>query len=211
MKIPTSQEEKEEDHLQGMNDSLEVGIDEVGRGCIFGPVFSSVVVLTLENNHLLKKLGVNDSKKLSAKKRKSLFPKILELSKDWSIGQSSVREIDTYGIRYATELSMIRALYKLQLTPSKIYIDGNLPLNLWQGNQENIIKGDSKLTSIAAASIVAKVKRDLLMIRLEKKYKGYIIQKNKGYGTSDHFLSINHLGITNMHRKSFIKKLDLLN
>ena len=194
-----------------MNDSLEVGIDEVGRGCIFGPVFSSVVVLTLENNHLLKELGVNDSKKLSSKKRNALLPKILELTQDWGVGQSSVREIDKYGIRHATELSMIRAIYKLKLTPSKIYIDGNLPLRLWQGKQENIIKGDSILTSIAAASILAKVKRDLLMIRLEEKYKGYLIQKNKGYGTSDHFLSIKHLGITNMHRKTFIKKLDLIN
>jgi len=194
-----------------MNDSLEVGIDEVGRGCIFGPVFSSVVVLTLENNHLLKKLGVNDSKKLSSKKRNSLLPKILELSEDWGIGQSSVREIDKYGIRHAIELSMIRAIYKLKLTPSKIYIDGSLPLRLWLGKQENLIKGDSKLTSIAAASILAKVKRDSLMIRLEEKYRGYLIQKNKGYGTSNHFSSIHHLGITNMHRKSFIKKLDLFN
>ena len=193
-----------------MNDSIEVGIDEVGKGCIFGPVFSSVVVLTLENNHILKKLGVNDSKKLSAKKRNLLLPKILDLSQDWGIGQSSVSEIDKYGIRYATELSMIRAIYKLKLTPSKILIDGTLPLSLWKGKQENIIKGDSKLISISAASILAKVKRDSLMIRLEEKYKGYIIQKNKGYGTSDHFLSINHLGITNMHRKSFIKKLDLI-
>jgi len=188
-----------------MNDSMEVGIDEVGKGCIFGPVFSSVVVLTLENIHLLKNLGVDDSKKLSAKKRKSLLPKILELSKDWGIGQSSVREIDKYGIRHATELSMIRSIYKLKQIPPKIYIDGCLPLRLWQGKQENIIKGDSRLTSIAAASILAKVKRDSLMIRLEEKYKGYLIYKNKGYGTSYHFSSINHLGITNMHRKSFIK------
>ena len=193
-----------------MNDLIEVGIDEVGRGCIFGPVFSSVVVLTLENNYLLKKLGVNDSKKLTPKKRNLLLPKILQLSKDWGLGQSSVREIDKYGIKHATELSMIRAIYKLKSTPSKIYIDGSFPLSLWQGKQENIIKGDSKLTSIAAASILAKVKRDSLMVRLEEKYKGYIIYKNKGYGTSDHFLSIKHLGITNMHRKSFLKKLDLI-
>jgi len=193
-----------------MNDSIEVGIDEVGKGCIFGPVFSSVVILTLKNSQLLKKLGVNDSKKLSAQKRNSLLPKILELSKDWGIGQSSVNEIDKYGIRHATELSMIRAIYKLKLTPSKIYIDGSLPLSLWRGNQENIIRGDSKLTSIAAASILAKVTRDSLMIRLEERYKGYIIHKNKGYGTSDHFLSLKQLGITNMHRKSFIKKLDLI-
>ncbi len=193
-----------------MNDSIEVGIDEVGKGCIFGPVFSSVVVLTLENNNLLKKLGVKDSKKLSPQKRDSLIPKILEHSKDWGIGQSSVREIDKYGIRYATELSMLRAIHKLKLIPTKIYIDGNLPLSLWNGKQENIIKGDSKLTSIAAASILAKVKRDSLMIRLEAKYEGYSIFKNKGYGTTDHFLAINNLGITNMHRKTFLKKLDLI-
>ena len=193
-----------------MIDSIEVGIDEVGRGCIFGPVFASIVVISAENNHLLKKIGVDDSKKLSEKKRNSLLPKILKLSKDWGIGQSSVREIDRYGIRHATELSMVRAIYKLKLTPSKIYIDGNLPLTLWQGEQEIIIKGDSKLTSISAASILAKVKRDALMIRLEEKYKGYVLYKNKGYGTSDHFLSIKQFGITNMHRKSFLKKLDLI-
>ena len=193
-----------------MIDSIEVGIDEVGRGCIFGPVFASIVVISAENNHLLKKIGVDDSKKLSEKKRNSLLPKILKLSKDWGIGQSSVREIDRYGIRHATELSMVRAIYKLKLTPSKIYIDGNLPLTLWQGEQEIIIKGDSKLTSISAASILAKVKRDALMIRLEEKYKGYLLFKNKGYGTSDHFLSIKQFGITDMHRKSFLKKLDLI-
>ena len=193
-----------------MIDSIEVGIDEVGRGCIFGPVFASIVVISAENNHLLKKIGVDDSKKLSEKKRNSLLPKILKLSKDWGIGQSSVREIDRYGIRHATELSMVRAINKLKLTPSKIYIDGNLPLSLWHGEQEMIIKGDSKLTSISAASILAKVKRDALMIRLEEKYKGYLLYKNKGYGTSDHFLSIKQFGITNMHRKSFLKKLDLI-
>jgi len=193
-----------------MIDSIEVGIDEVGRGCIFGPVFASIVVISAENNHLLKKIGVDDSKKLSEKKRNSLLPKILNLSKDWGIGQSSVREIDRYGIRHATELSMVRAINKLKLTPSKIYIDGNLPLSLWHGEQEMIIKGDSKLTSISAASILAKVKRDALMIRLEEKYKGYVLYKNKGYGTSDHFLSIKQFGITNMHRKSFLKKLDLI-
>ena len=193
-----------------MIDSIEVGIDEVGRGCIFGPVFASIVVISAENNHLLKKIGVDDSKKLSEKKRNSLMPKILELSNDWGIGQSSVREIDRYGIRYATELSMIRAIYKLKFKPLKIYIDGILPLSLWKGNQENIIKGDSKLTSIAAASILAKVKRDSLMNRLEEKYKGYIICKNKGYGTNNHFLSLKQLGITSMHRKSFLKKLYLI-
>ena len=189
-----------------MNQLIEVGIDEVGRGCIFGPVFASVIVLSEENNKLLKNLGIDDSKKLSEKKRNSLIPKIFELSTDWGIGQSTVREIDKYGIRHATELSMMRAIDKLKLKPLKIYIDGGLPLRLWHGMQDNIIKGDSKLTSIAAASILAKVERDSLMIRLEEKYKGYKIFKNKGYGTKEHFFSIKKFGITELHRKSFMKK-----
>ncbi len=205
MKTLIYQEEKEEDHLQVMNKTIEVGVDEVGRGCIFGPVFSAAIVITKKKIDTLKSLGVDDSKKLSEKKRESLLLPILNFSKDWSIGQSSVREIDRYGIRYATELSMIRALNKLKLQPSKIYIDGSLPLTLWNGQQESIIKGDSKLTSIAAASIVAKVYRDLLMKRIEDKYKGYFIYKNKGYGTKDHYLSLKVHGVTDMHRKSFLK------
>ena len=210
MKISIYLEEKGEDHLQEMNRAFETGIDEVGRGSIFGPVFSATIKISNKNIYLLKDLGVNDSKKLSKKKRESLIKHILELSYDWGIGQSSVREIDRFGIRYATELSMMRAIYKLKIKPSIIYIDGSLPLRLWKGKQKNIIKGDSKLISIAAASILAKCTRDSLMNRLDKKYKGYLIYRNKGYGTSDHFLSINKLGITNMHRKSFLKKLNFV-
>ena len=129
-------------------------------------------------------MGVKDSKKLTPKKRKFLLPKIIELSSDYSLGQSSVREIDQLGIRYATELSMIRAIKKLKDDPSELIIDGPLSLRLWKGRQRNIISGDSKFTSIAAASILAKVKRDFLMERLEDKYSGYFIFKNKGYGLS---------------------------
>ncbi len=204
------QEEKEEDHLPKMNKSIEIGIDEVGRGCIFGPVFSAAIVISKNNSIILKNLGIDDSKKLSIKRRELLVPKILEIAQDWGIGQSSVREIDKYGIRFATELSMIRAIYKLKFKPYEIFIDGSLPLRIWEGKQKNIIKGDSKLTSIAAASIVAKVKRDSLMKRFEKKYKGYSIYKNKGYGTREHFLSIKKIGITNMHRKSFLKNLNII-
>ena len=104
------QEKQEEDPQPVLTRVLEVGLDEVGRGAVFGPVFSAVVVLTKKNIGVLKKIGVMDSKKLTLKKRKLLFPKILLLSSDYGIGQSSVREIDTFGIRIATELSMIRAL-----------------------------------------------------------------------------------------------------
>ena len=193
-----------------MNNVIEVGIDEVGKGAIFGPVFSAVVVLAEKNKFFLKQLGVIDSKKLTPKKRELLLPKILLLSSDYGIGQSSVREIDKLGIRVATELSMIRALKKLKEKPSEILIDGPLLLRPWKGIQKNIVSGDSKFTSIAAASIVAKVSRDHLMERLGKNYLEYLIFKNKGYGTREHFSKMKANGITILHRKSFLKRSNLI-
>ena len=204
------QEKKEGDLQQSLNKVSEVGIDEVGRGAIFGPVFSAVVVLTEKNKLILKKSGVTDSKKLIPKKRKLLLPKILLLSSDYGIGQSSAREIDKFGIRVATELSMIRALKKLKEKPSEIIIDGSLILRPWNGIQKNIVSGDSKFISIASASIVAKVSRDNLMERLEKKYSGYLIFRNKGYGTREHLSLIKKNGINELHRKSFLKKSNLI-
>ncbi len=199
------QEKKEEDLQQVLNKNYEVGIDEVGKGAVFGPVFSAVVVLTEKNKFTLKNFGVMDSKKLTAKKRKILLPKILSLSSDYGIGQSSAREIDKLGIRVATELSMIRALNKLKERPSELIIDGPLLLRPWKGIQKNIVSGDSKFISISSASILAKVYRDNLMERLEKKYPGYLIFKNKGYGTREHLCIIKENGITNLHRKNFLK------
>ena len=204
------QEKKEEDLQQISNKVSEVGLDEVGRGAVFGPVFSAVVVLNEKNNSILRQLGVNDSKKLTPKKRNSLLPNILFLSSDYGVGQASAKEIDKIGIRAATELSMIRALKKLKHQPSELIIDGPLLLRPWKGIQKNIISGDSKSTSIASASIVAKVFRDNLMERLEKKYPGYLIFKNKGYGTKEHLSIIKEKGITNLHRKSFLKKSNLI-
>ena len=193
-----------------MNKVSELGIDEVGRGSIFGPVFSAAVVLNEKNKLTLNQLGVKDSKKLTHKKRKLLFPLIIALSSDYSFGQCSVREIDQLGIRYATELSMIRAIKKLKNNPSEVLIDGPLSLRLWEGNQRNIISGDSKFTSIAAASIIAKVTRDLLMERLEKKFSGYLLYKNKGYGTKEHLSILKMNGMTYLHRKSFLTKLNFI-
>ena len=193
-----------------MNKISEIGVDEVGRGAIFGPVFSAVVVLTKKNALTLKKLGVKDSKKLTPKKRKILLPQIFALASDYAIGQSSVREIDTFGIRHATELSMIRSIKKLQSVPNEILIDGALSLRIWEGSQRNIIRGDSQFISIAAASIVAKVTRDNLIERLEKKYSGYFLFNNKGYGTQKHFLSLKKNGLSDLHRKSFLSRLNLV-
>ena len=203
------QGKKEEDLQRILNKLSEIGIDEVGKGAVFGPVFSAAVVLTEKNKNTLKQSGVTDSKKLTSKKRKLLFPKILSLSSDYGIGQSSVREIDELGIRVATELSMIRAIKKLKEKPSELLIDGPLLLRPWSGIQKNIVSGDSKFTSIASASIIAKVSRDNLMERLEKNYSKYLISKNKGYGTREHLSIIKKNGITNLHRKSFLKKSNL--
>ena len=204
------QEKKEEDLQQALNKVSEVGIDEVGRGAIFGPVFSAVVVLTEKNKFILKSFGVMDSKKLTPKKRKLLMPKILLLSSDYGIGQSSAREIDKLGIRVATELSMMRALKKLKEKPSELIIDGPLLLRPWQGIQKNIVSGDSKFTAIASASIIAKVTRDNLMERLQKKYSKYLISKNKGYGTKEHLSIIKEKGVTELHRRSFLRKSNLI-
>ena len=204
------QEKKGEDLQQVLNKVIEVGIDEVGKGAIFGPVFSAVVVLSSSNRLVLKQFGVKDSKKITPQKRKLLLPKILLLSSDYGIGQSSAREIDKLGIRVATELSMMRALKKLKKPPSEIIIDGPLLLRPWKGIQKNIVSGDSKFTAISAASILAKVSRDNLMERLEKKYSGYFIFKNKGYGTKEHLSIIQENGISKLHRKSFLKKLNFI-
>jgi len=204
------QEKKDEDLQQELSKEFEVGIDEVGRGAIFGPVFSAVIVLSNKNKQTLRQLGVKDSKKLTPNKRKLLFPKIIFLSSDYGVGQSSAREIDKLGIRVATELSMIRALNKLKQKPSRLIIDGPLLLRPWNGSQKNIVSGDSKFISIASASIIAKVSRDNLMERLGKKYSGYLIFKNKGYGTREHMSIIKDRGITSLHRKSFLKKSNLI-
>ena len=204
------QEEREGDRQLVLNKILESGIDEVGKGAVFGPVFSAVVVLTKKESLTLKKMGVKDSKKLTPKKRLFLSQKIFSLCSDYGIGQSSVREIDHFGIRFATELSMIRAINKLKYTPSKLIVDGPLVLRPWKGIQKNIISGDSKFISIAAASIIAKVNRDYLMQRLEEKYSGYYIYRNKGYGTKEHFSSLKEKGLTKLHRKSFLTKLNLI-
>ena len=203
-------EEKEEDPLRRMTKSFEIGIDEVGRGCIFGPVFSAAIVLSKKNGDILRNLGLDDSKKLSPNKRSILIPYIFAFSEDWGIGQSSANEIDKFGIRYATELSMIRAIDKLKYNPIKIIVDGPLSLRPWQGIQKNIVKGEAKFTSIAAASVLAKVKRDALMNRFDIKYKGYFLSKNKGYGTKEHSSKIKKLGISKLHRKSFLTKLNLI-
>ena len=185
------------------------GIDEVGKGCLFGPVFAGAVILSKTNESKLLSKGLKDSKKLSPKQRHNLVPLIKGNSIAWSIGQASAREIDSIGIREATEKAMLRALEKFSSPPDLILVDGILPLRLWPGKQRTQIRGESHFPSIAAASVLAKEARDELINRLASKYSLYGLEKNKGYGTELHRKNLIAAGATRLHRKSFLSRLEL--
>ena len=174
------------------------GVDEVGRGCLAGPVFSAAVIL----NEKINKKDIKDSKKISFKKR-ILLSKYIKKNSIYAIGSASVDEINKINILNASLLSMQRALNKLKHKPSIAYIDGPfIPKNV-SIKCKAFIKGDEKVICISAASIIAKVSRDLFMIKLSKKYPKYNWHKNFGYGTSDHLLGLKNYGITKYHRKKF--------
>ena len=174
------------------------GVDEVGRGCLAGPVFAAAVVLNKDINTKL----IKDSKKIPFDKR-ILISEYIKKNSIYALGSASVEEIEKINILNASLLSMKRALNKLKYKPSIAYIDGLfIPKNL-KIKCKTFIKGDEKITSIAAASIVAKVSRDLFMIKLSKKYPKYCWHKNFGYGTRDHLIGLKKYGITKHHRKTF--------
>ena len=174
------------------------GVDEVGRGCLAGPVFAAAVIL---NNNINTK-GIEDSKKISFKNR-MLLSKYIKKNSTFAIAFASVEEIYKLNILNASLLSMKRALNKLRLKPSMIYIDGIFaPKNL-KTKYKTFIKGDEKIISIAAASIVAKATRDQFMIKLGKNFPEYKWNKNFGYGTDEHLKSLKKYGITKHHRKKF--------
>ncbi len=183
------------------------GIDEVGKGSLFGPVFAAAVILNKQAELKLINAGLKDSKKLSPKKRTSMVPLIKTLATNWGIGQASAREIDFLGIRLATEKAMIRAIHRLNPQPEILLIDGNLPLRLWKGEQQTLIKGEDKSAAIAAASVIAKVARDSLIQRLAIKFPNYGLEKNAGYGTYFHRMKLIQSGETPLHRKTFISKI----
>ena len=185
------------------------GIDEVGKGCLFGPVFAGAVILSKTNESKLLSKGLKDSKKLSPRQRHNLVPLIKGNSIAWSIGQASAREIDSIGIREATEKAMLRALEKFSSPPDLILVDGILPLRLWPGKQRTQIRGESHFPSIAAASVLAKEARDELIKRLAQICSFYGLEKNKGYGTELHRKNLIAAGATRLHRKSFLSRLEL--
>ena len=177
---------------------LIAGVDEVGRGCLAGPVFSAAVILN--DNIVLDE--IKDSKKISFKKR-FLMSKYIKKNSIYAIGYATVSEISKINILNASLLSMKRALDKLKIKPSIAYIDGIfIPKNITI-ECKSFIKGDENISCISAASIIAKVSRDLFMIRLAKKYPGYSWHKNFGYGTRDHLQGLKRYGVTKHHRKKF--------
>jgi ribonuclease HII len=174
------------------------GVDEVGRGCLAGPVFAAAVIL----NKNINTKDIKDSKKIAFKKRVQLS-RYIKKNSIFAIGSASVKEIDKINILNASLLSMRRALNKLKDKPSLVCIDGPFaPKNL-KMNYKTVIKGDEKIICISAASIVAKAARDLFMIKLSKKYPRYNWNKNFGYGTKDHLLGLKKYGITKHHRRKF--------
>lgn len=178
------------------------GVDEAGRGPLAGPVYAAAVIL--EKGQTIE--GVNDSKKLSEKKRELLFDKIINECKDYSIGTASEKEIDELNILQATFLAMKRAVDGLSVKPDCALVDGNQIPNL-DCDVTTVVKGDAKSASIAAASILAKVSRDRYMLEMAEKYPQYGFEKHKGYGTKLHYEMIEKYGICDIHRKSFLKKV----
>ncbi len=187
-----------------LNSGFEVvcGIDEAGRGPLAGPVYAAAVILP--KGHIVE--GVNDSKKISEKKRDLLFDKIMDECVCYSIGIASEQEIDEINILQATFLAMRRAVAGLEIKPDIALIDGNKKPGLDIAEQ-TIVKGDSKSANIAAASIIAKVSRDRYMLEMAEKYPEYQFEKHKGYGTKLHYEMLEKYGISPIHRKTFLKKL----
>ncbi len=184
--------------------SVICGVDEAGRGPLAGDVYAGAVILP--NNFRVE--GINDSKKLSEKKRESLFELITNNALDYAIGIATVAEIDEINILNAAMLAMERAVSQLKITPDIILIDGNkVPENL-RIPAQSVIKGDAISQSIAAGSILAKVARDRYMMQKAIEFPEYFFEKHKGYGTKLHYEMIKKNGIIdNFHRKTFLKKI----
>lgn len=193
--------------IENSLNKIVAGIDEAGRGPWAGPVVAGAVVVLDKNlqEELLK--GLDDSKKLSAKKREALYAKLWEEEKNGKvaigIGQASCQEIDELNILQATFLAMKRATAALKVKPEVAIIDGNQNPKNFPCPSKTVIKGDAKSMSISAASIVAKVYRDRLMADLAQKYPFYAFEKNAGYGTAAHIAGLKAYGITPEHRKSY--------
>ncbi|OPX42495.1 ribonuclease HII [Ruminiclostridium hungatei] len=183
---------------------LECGVDEVGRGSCISGVWVAACILDPERPIE----GLKDSKKLSPRKREELAEKIKEKALCWSIGKTSLEEVEELNVHFATLLAMKRAVEGLHIRPDKVFVDGihapdiNIPV-------ETVVKGDDLIPSISAASILAKVERDSVMLQYHDRYPQYNFQKNKGYLTKEHMLALSEYGPCPAHRKTYepIRKL----
>ena len=184
-------------HTQGVG--LICGVDEAGRGPLAGPVCAAAVILPAE----AELPGLNDSKKLSEKKREQLFPEIQRIALAWSVAFATVEEIEERNILGATMLSMNRAIEGLSLRPELALIDGNRNKEIEMPSR-CVVHGDARCASIAAASILAKVSRDRLMVELSREYPQYGFDKHKGYGTRAHYEALREYGPCPAHRPSFL-------
>ncbi len=178
------------------------GVDEAGRGPLCGPVCAAAVILP-ENCEIE---GINDSKKLSEKKREQLFEIIKEKAVCYGIAFASPAEIDEINILNASMLAMNRAVEQMNIVPDMLLIDGNCKKGI-KYPCETVVKGDAKSISIAAASILAKVTRDRLLLELDEKYPQYGLKQHKGYPTAAHIAAVKEYGINEIYRKSFLKKI----
>ncbi len=177
------------------------GVDEAGRGPLAGPVCAAAVILPPH----LEIPGLTDSKKLTDKKRRELFPIIQEQAIAWGIGWASEREIDEINILQATFLAMQRAMDQLSVKPDLALIDGNRERDFGV-SAKTVVKGDSLSMNIAAASVLAKVSRDDVMVKLAESYPQYQFEVHKGYGTKAHYAALTEHGASPVHRMSFLKK-----
>lgn len=178
------------------------GIDEAGRGPLAGPVYAAAVILPVN----IEIPGLDDSKKLTEKKREALFEVIKEKAIAYCISYSNEKEVDDINILNATFLAMKRAVNGLKIKPDLALVDGNRMPNTGV-NEVTVVKGDAKSMSIAAASVLAKVSRDRFMLEMDEKYPQYEFKKHKGYGTKLHYEKIQQHGICDIHRKTFLKKI----
>lgn len=189
------------DYEKKFQNLVIAGIDEAGRGPLAGPVVCACVVMPFEKEKMIEQ--VNDSKQLSSKKREKLYDEIVKVALDYAIIEIDEKTIDEINILNATKLGMKRALESLKIKPDIVLIDAvKIDSDI---RQENIIKGDTLSYNIAAASILAKVHRDRLMIKLSEKYPQYNFAKHKGYGTREHINALKIYGKCPIHRESFIK------
>ena len=184
----------------------QAGVDEAGRGSLVGSVFAAAVVLPEEYDLP----GLTDSKKLSERRRDELAVLIKQQALAWCVAAASVEEIDRLNILHATMLAMRRAVHGLERLPEKVWIDGNrVPPDLGC-EAEAVIKGDSKIIQISAASVLAKTARDAEMYALAERYPQYGFERHKGYGTTEHLAALQHHGALPEHRRSFAPVQEIL-